>query len=144
MIRATTLAALLAALAAPLACSGPQGGVPDQSSATDFNYITDDQLESAMWQLAAGVRSLQAILGSTGPVTGSQRLEVIRILDQMLVAADGLGPDGVATNHPTIERGLGRFREKLEIARRSVATEPPRYYLVGNISGTCLACHSSE
>jgi len=144
MSRAALLAALVAVSATALACGGLRDGVGQESPAPDFNYITDEQLESAMWQLAAGVKSLQAILGSQGPVTQTQRLEVIRILDQMIAAADELGPDRVATNHPRITRYLVRFREKLAIARSSVAMDPPRYYLVGNLSGTCLACHASN
>jgi len=142
--RAALLAAVVAASATAFACSGPPEAVQPQPPAPAFNYITDEQLESAMWQLASGVKSLEAILGNRGPVTQSQRLEVMRILDQMMAAADDLGPDGVSTNHPRITANLGRFREKLTIARGSVAMEPPRYYLVGALSGACLACHASE
>jgi len=144
MRRAVVLAVGVAAFAASLACSLGRPGVQDELTAPDFNYITDEQLESAMWQLASGVRSLQAIFGSQRPVKQSQRPEVIRILDQMIAATDELGSDDVSTNHPRITRNLPRFREKLAIARSSVAMNPPRYYLVGNISGTCLACHASD
>lgn len=127
-----------------VACVGPREAVEPEAPAPDFNYISDEQLQSAMWQLAAGVKSLEAIFGNQEPVTRSDRLEVLRILDQMILAADELGPDGVSTNHPRVSIGLGPFREKLAIARNSVAMEPPRYYLVGNLSGTCFACHSGQ
>jgi hypothetical protein len=126
------------------ACTWPPATVQHPSAAPDFSYITDEQLESAMWQLAAGIKSLDAIFGNREPVTRSQRLEVIRILDQMLVAVDELGPNAVSTNHPHIASNLGRFREKLVIAHNSVEMEPPRYYLVGQFSGACRACHASE
>jgi hypothetical protein len=143
MRRIVLMAMLVAVMAAPLACRGSRPDAQGEASAPDFVYITDEQLESAMWRLAAGIRSLQAIFGET-PVKQSQRPEVIRILDEMIVAAEELGPEGVASNHSRITHNLGRFREKLEIARSSVEMNPPRYYLVGNLSGTCLACHKSD
>jgi hypothetical protein len=144
MVGARVLAALVVAFAAVLSCSGPRGGTVRQSPAPEFSYITEEQLESAMWQLASGIESLQAILGSRKPMTQSQRVEVVGILDQMIAAADELGPSGISSNHPRITHNLGRFREKLEIARDSASMNPPRYYLVGNLSGTCLACHRDQ
>jgi len=144
MGRGEVLAALVVAFAAVVSCSGPRGGVLQQAPAPEFNYITEEQLESAMWQLAFGVERLQTIFGSRQPMKQSQRAEVIGILDQMIVAADELGPSGISSNHPRITHNLGRFREKLEIARDSASMNPPRYYLVGNLSGTCLACHGSQ
>jgi hypothetical protein len=137
------MAMLVVVLATPLACRGSRPGAQAAAPAPDFNYITEEQLESAMWRLAAGIRSLQAIFGEA-PVKQAQRPEVIRILDEMIAAAEELGPEGVASNHSRITHNLGRFREKLEIARGSVEMNPPRYYPVGNLSGTCLACHASE
>jgi hypothetical protein len=144
MTRATSLAVLVAVLATGIACSGTRSGAQRPSPAPNFNYITDEQLKSAMWQLAAGVNGLQAIFGDREPVTASEHSDVIRILDQMIAAVDELGPEGVATNHARITNNLGRFREKLEIARSSAEMIPPRYYLVGNVSGTCLACHATD
>lgn len=144
MRRFPRLGALLAALAIAQGCSWMGGAPQSEPPAPAFNYITDEQLESAMWQLAAGIRQLDAIFDAQGPVTRSQRLEVLNILDQMIVAADELGPEEASSNHPRITNNLGRFREKLAIARNSVSMEPPRYYLVGAFSGACHACHASE
>jgi hypothetical protein len=141
--RGALLAGLVAVLAGASACAGtPEVFVESPPSAPEFSHISDEQLTSAMWQLAAGIRSLDTILGRQQVVTQSQRLEVLRILDQMMAAADELGPGGVASDHARLTNHLGRFREKLVIARASVALEPPRYYLVGSLSGTCLACHA--
>jgi len=144
--RAAMLVGLVVSFVATHGCAGLTAGVqsPPPQPAPAFNYITDEQLKSAMWQLAAGVKRVQAILARPGAISQSERVEVILVLDQMLAAADELGPDGVSSNHPRITLSFGRFRETLAIARRSVSIDPPRYYLVGNLSGTCLACHASE
>jgi hypothetical protein len=109
--------------------------------APTFNYITDEQLESSMWQLAAGVHDLDRILAADAPLSKGQRLDVIRVLERMLAATQGLGPEGWPSNHPRITQHLGRFQTQLTAARRAVEVEPPSYYLAGTISGACLACH---
>jgi len=112
--------------------------------APTFNYVTDAELQSSMWQLAAGVSSLERILAPERVVTAEDRLDVIRILERMNEAAAALGPEGWPSNHPRISRHIGRFREQLEHARFAVEREPPSYYLAGTISGACLACHGHE
>lgn len=141
---AASIAGVLAWAALGPGCVGPIGSRTDASTAPELTVLSDDQLRTAMGQLATGVAELQSILGDRGPVSEDERLEVLRILARMQAAADRLGPDDVPSGHPRIDRNLVRFREKLEIARESVAMEPPRYYLVGAFSGACLACHGSE
>ena len=142
MGRETTLLALTAALAMVFSCVAVD--TQREPAAPDFSYITDEQLESAMWQLAAGVTDIQAILGAESSVTRDQQIEVLAILDRMRAAVSELDPDAASPDHPQIAHNLDRFREMLAIARDSVAMEPPRYFLVGNLSGTCLACHGRE
>ena len=142
MGRKATLLVLTATLVMVLSCVAVD--TQREPVAPDFNYITDEQLESAMWQLAAGVTDIQAILSAESLVTRDQQIEVLAILDQMRAAVSELDPDAASPNHPQIAHNLDRFREMLTIARDSAAMESPRYFLVGNLSGTCLACHSRE
>ncbi len=131
-------------LAGLWSCAVPIGGDSTPNEPPAFNHISEPQLELAMWQLAAGINELDAIFGRHGPISQAQRLETLEILERMRAAADELGPDGVSTNHPRITRHLGRFRDVLRIAQEAVAMEPPRYYLVGALSGSCLACHAGQ
>jgi hypothetical protein len=124
-----------------MACGGTLEATRRHTYAPDFNYITDSQLQSAMWQLAAGTSSLDELLAEGVPVTLDERQQVIRILEGMEAAADSLGPEGLASNHPRISHHLGRFSELLASARRNVQIDPPSYYLAGTVSGACHACH---
>lgn len=139
--RGTAAAAMIALLAA---CSGTRFGGQRETAAPSFDVISEAQLHSTMGQFAQGVRKLQNVLGSEGAVDRQQQARVIEILDQMIAAADALGPDAVSVGHPQVGHDLPRFREKLAIARRSAGMTPPRYYLVGNLSGTCFACHGGD
>jgi hypothetical protein len=135
----------LVAVCIGVACSTPIWLDEDEPLAPGFNEIPEEQLRSTMGRLAAGVREIEAILATESPNRERQQPELLRVLDEMIATADELGPEGgVAGEHWFIPHSLGRFREKLAIARDSVAANPPRYYLVGNLSGTCLSCHRIE
>ncbi len=127
-----------------VSCGGALETTRRHTYAPEFNYITDSQLQSAMWQLAAGTSSLDKLLATGVPVTLEERQSVIRILQNMETAAASLGPDGWPSNHPRIAQNIGRFREQLAGARRNVQLDPPSYYLAGTISGACHACHGGE
>jgi hypothetical protein len=106
-----------------------------------FNYISDEQLESAMWQLAAGVRQLSDTFDLGAPLSQGQRVGVIETIRGMEAAATRLGPEGWPSNHHEISDELGHFRETLANARRAVAGDPPSYRLARDLPSACLACH---
>jgi len=138
------LSLLLVALCAAPSCTKAPAPARREPAAPSFNAISDEQLDSAMWRLASGVTRIQAILVAEGSITEERRLEVIDILDEMIAAANALGPEPASPGHAQVAHNFDRFREKLEIARDSAAMQPPRYFLVGNLSGTCLACHTHD
>lgn len=137
-------AGVLAASILLASCSGALDATRRHTYAPDFNYITDAQLQGAMWQLAAGTSRLDQILASGSPVSFEERRSVIQILQSMQAAADSLGPEGWPSNHPRITEHLPRFQEQLARAVRNVQLEPPSYYLAGTISGACHACHGGQ
>jgi hypothetical protein len=141
MTRASRAAAGLGVMALLLACCATRSGEQTEAIAPDFTVIPENQLHSTMGQLALGVRSLQILFGDDGEVDLDEQADVLLVLDRMIAAADALGAEPVSAGHPQVGHNLPNFRGKLEIARRSAAMVPPRYYLVGNLSGTCLACH---
>jgi hypothetical protein len=143
-VRLALFGALLAGAGLASGCRGALETTRDHTYAPSFNYVTDQQLSSAMWQLASGVTSLERILSPERVLTGESRLDVIRILERMDAAAATLGPAGWPSNHPRITQEIGNFREQLALAKRAVEAEPPSYYRAGTISGACLACHGGD
>lgn len=110
----------------------------------NFNYITDEQLQGTMWQLAAEMSSLDRALGGGQVPDASGRLQVISILSRMETFSKGLGPQNWSSNHPKVARNIGLFRADIARARRAVQVDPPSYYLAGSISGACMHCHGDE
>lgn len=140
----TALAVGLVVTSLALGCAGTLEETRRHTYAPSFNYISDAQLQTAMWQLAAGVATLDRLLSPERVVTRQDRLDVIRTLERMDEAAVSLGPEGWPSNHPRITRYAGGFREQLARAKRGAELDPPSYYLAGNISGACMACHGGD
>jgi hypothetical protein len=136
--------AISAVIVASVGCGTIQGASRAYVYAPTFNYITDEQLQSSMWQLAAGVESLEARLAPSVAPSKMQQADVIRTLTQMDAAAARLGPEGWPSNHPRITQRLGWFRDRVASAKRAAEVDPPSYFLAGSLSGACYACHGSQ
>ncbi len=110
----------------------------------DFKYIDRSQLRSAMWQLANDVSALDRVMRQPGAMDAARRAEVEQLLTAMLTATTDLQAQGRPTNHPLMTDHVESFRRDVTQALAGVRAEPPSYYLVGTVSGTCLTCHSPE
>lgn len=136
------LAVLFAAQLA--ACADVPALVRRHTYPPNFKYIDRAQLRSAMWQLADDVSALDRVMRQPGAIDPARRAEVERLLAAMLVSSSALRTEGQATNHPLMSDHVEDFRRDLSQALAGVQAEPPNYYLVGTVSGTCLTCHSPE
>lgn len=110
----------------------------------NFKYISRAQLRSVMWQLADAVTTLDRVMRQPGAIDTARRAEVTRLLAEMLSTTSALQAQGRPTNHPLLSEHLEDLRRDLTQALAGVGAEPPNYYLVGTVSGTCLTCHSPE
>jgi hypothetical protein len=127
--------------AACWACADLPARVRKHTYPPDFNYITTQQLRSTMWQLAERIERLNQILRLAGPISETERAEVVQLLKDMQRVTDDLGGQGWSSNHPEVDFNLGRFQRDVALAQRSVQADPPSYFLAGSISGACLYCH---
>jgi len=107
----------------------------------DFRYIERSQLQSAMWRLAYDVRELDQLMRTPPPIDAVRHDATVRLLNDLLVATDALRGGGQPTNHPLLTDHVGRFRLDVSLALAAVQADPPSYYLVGSVTGACLACH---
>lgn len=107
----------------------------------NFDYITQEQLKSVMWQLARDVNRIDALVNDPAGVGPEQRDEIARLLVIMEDATGRLGREGIRTNHPLVDEHRDQFRADLAAARRGVSAEPPSYTLTREVSGACLHCH---
>ena len=109
-----------------------------------FNYVTQEQLKSAMWQLAHDTYELDGILREGAEGGGYPHQRILGLLASMEDAAGSLGPGEWPSNHPQIGANVDRLRQDIQHARRAAERNPPNYYYAGSVSGACLYCHVSR
>lgn len=107
----------------------------------EFKYIDRTQVRTAMWRLAADVNELDELVRQPGSLDLARRTRMAALLDDMVAATKDLQTNGRPTNHPLIADHLDAFRRDVETARAGLAATQPDYYLLGSVSGACLACH---
>jgi hypothetical protein len=148
MLRVCVAIALACVL---LSCSGTDSGMRSgmeelraHTYPPDFNYISQTQLESTMWQLADLISKLDETLGSTAASDAERRARAVRLLSDMEQASLALGPGDWPSNHPRVSRNVEQFREEIRKARRDLALDPPSEFRAGSVSGACLHCHQAR
>jgi hypothetical protein len=131
-----------------MSISGCQNGILENvrkvTYPPDFNYISEQKLTDTMQTFAWYTTLLDNNLRDTASVTRDQRLSAISILKKMEKLSLQLGTESLSSNHNIISFNIDQFREKITDARIGLQQEPPNYYLVGEVSGYCLNCHSKR
>ena len=107
----------------------------------NFDYIPDDEVDSAMWQMAGYVKRIDALTRNPAAITPAQGEEIARLLVSMEDATDRLGREGVRAIHPLVDEHRDQFRADLTAARRGVLATPPSYRLAQDVSTACMRCH---
>lgn len=141
--RAFAPVASLAAAIVALGCGiGSGDSVRRYTYSPDFNYLTQDQLESTMGRFARLVSQLNAIMAAGSEIDAAEREQIIALLRGLEEQARALGPGGWPSNHPRISTHVDAFRRDLERARLAAERDPPNYFWAGSVSAACSHCHS--
>jgi hypothetical protein len=137
----TSLASLMVAVVA-VACSGWKETLRSGTYPPSFEYISSEQLDSVMWQMARDTRDLEQILAQNGAVSDADRRQVLALLAAVYDESGRLGSEGTRTNHPMLDDDRDRFRADVATARHGVESEPPSYSLARTVSAACVHCHN--
>ncbi len=110
----------------------------------DFTYITREQLDFAMWQLAKEVHGLNQVMRAPGSIDEHRRAQILGHLTVMETTARNVkGQPGWHSSHPVLDEKLAVFAADVGRARRAAQGDPPNYYLAGSVAGACLYCHGN-
>ena len=129
-------------------CQNPIGPIRATTFPPDLVYMPKERIKTAMWVLAAEIQQLEKVLDqqTRAESPSQQRLrqhDVGQSLERMSVAARTLDEPGRKTQHPVINHNLGRFRERIERAKRAAEREPPNYFQASSLAGSCFLCHGT-
>jgi hypothetical protein len=142
LVLRTTVAILVVAGACG-GCASAGRAVRKVTYPPDFRYIPRDQVDSAMWQMAAAVRELDSTLRDEALPEPAKQQRVLSVLDRMQVTSDRLDSGARDSNHPLLDRKVPRLSADIQAARIAAGAAPPRYALAGSVSGACIYCHFS-
>jgi hypothetical protein len=143
MKNCTTWLALSLIVLPVLSCTDFAAQLRQHTYPPTFHYITDQQLRSAMWQLAYHSRALRELMTSPEETT-TQRAKVLEHLRLMEQATIDLNRTGWPTNHPLVDAKRSNFLQDIRTAQEAVSRDPPNFLLAGAVSGACVYCHRSR
>lgn len=135
--KTTVFSSCLAALIALAGCSSTRV----HTYPPNLVYLDQQQIESTMRRLLVDIWTINDILDTSESVAGYNRERVISALRDMESAADELGAGAEVTNHLVIDNNIDQFKSSVRTARQAVEDDPPNYFLAGQMSGNCQACH---
>ena len=124
-----------------LACNGVAERVRDRTYAPSFNYLSTQELHSAMGQLGAYASRLDQLMRANEDGVEPSQAEVVQLLMAMERVSASLGPGDWPSNHPRVSRNIQRFRDEVSAARQAAEANPPSYYRAGVVTGACSYCH---
>ncbi len=128
------LGALLAACAEVRKVTYPPG----------FVYLERKQVVSRMAEMSLSLRRIDEILRDNLATSSEQQAEIIVLLNRIDDITDELGAGNVETNHLLIDAYVDAFKVDLQMALRNASADPPNYFALGRLAGSCTACHRAR
>jgi hypothetical protein len=107
----------------------------------DFVYLDEKQVRGQMALMNLYMREIDEILVDNYTINSEQQAHIIRLLNQILASVDRLGAGNVQTSHLLIDEHIDDFRTDVQVALNDASADPPNYYALGLVYGSCTACH---
>lgn len=107
----------------------------------NFVYLEQKQITSQMAMLSLYMRQLDKILLDDTVISSDQQAQIVRVLSLIDASADALGAGSVETNHLVIDDHIDQFKSDVNLALSNARADPPNYFALGKLSGSCAACH---
>ena len=106
----------------------------------DYVYLEREQIRSKMALLSFYMRELDGILVDDSTVSSDQQQRILNLLNKIQETTAEFG-GGVTTNHRVIDDHIDQFKMDVGNAFRNASANPPNYYALGRLSGSCVGCH---
>lgn len=106
----------------------------------DFVYLERKQVRSKMALFSLYMRELDEILVDDSTVSSDQQQRVLGLLNKIKALTAELG-GGVTTNHLVIDEHIDQFKSDVNTAIYNARANPPNYFALGRLSGSCTGCH---
>ena len=129
-----------------LLCAGLVFGCAQVRKTTypgDYLYMDQPQVQSKMAQLSLYMRQMDEVLLDYTATSSDQQQRVLGLLNNIDKVTADLGGD-ITTNHPVIDEHIDQFKIAVNTAIHNARADPPNYYALGRLSGSCVGCHQNR
>ena len=86
------------------------------------------------------MRQLDEVLLDYSIVSSDQQQHILVLLNNIKDLTAEFG-GGVTTNHLVIDDHIDQFKTDVDNAIRDARANPPNYYALGRLAGSCSGCH---
>jgi len=107
----------------------------------DYVYLNPGQVISKMALLSSYMHKIDEILLEDSVTSSEQQARIEDILVSMNDTLDSFITGNVQTSHLVIDDHIEQFKSDLNLALYNVRADPPNYFALGRLSGSCAACH---
>jgi len=126
-----------------LLCAGVVFGCAQIRKVTypgDYVYLDRKQLRSKMALLSFYMRQLDEVMLDDSIVGSDQQKRILDLLNKTYNVTAELG-GGITTNHLVIDEHIDQFKIDVTSAIRDARADPPNYFALGRLTGSCVGCH---
>lgn len=107
----------------------------------DFVYLEQNKVSGEMALLSSYMSQLDEIMLDDATVSSEQQQQILAVLSNIDASANRLGSGNVRTNHLLIDSHIDQFKLDVDTAIRDARADPPNYFALGRLSGSCAGCH---
>ena len=107
----------------------------------DFVYLKQNKVAGEMALLGSYMNQLDEIMLDDATVSSEQQQQILSVLSNIDASASRLGSGNVRTNHLLIDQHIDQFKLEVNNAIRNARADPPNYFALGRLSGSCASCH---
>ena len=107
----------------------------------NFVFLDRWQVTGEMALMSQYMRQIDEILLDNSTISSEQQARLVKILVSIDEITNRLGAGTIQTNHLLIDARIDEFKSDVNTALRNASADPPNYFALGKLSGSCNACH---
>jgi len=107
----------------------------------DFTYLENTEVDSLMQQMGKSIGRLDQLVAEATPTDTIQQQIIVAELSKLEKIAIRLSGGNTQTNQFVINDHIEGFISDISTARMFANLNPPKYFKVTNVTGSCINCH---
>ncbi len=107
----------------------------------EFIYLEQKDINNKMVLMSIYIRQMNQILSRKDNTNSEDQTRIVKLLSAINSTTDSLGAGSPDTNHLIIDGHIDQFKSDVIAAISAAKANPPNYFVAGQLSGSCVACH---